>query len=104
VEESAVRFSGCHPEGDLLLLVGCHSDRSAAEWRNSAVFPNQHSSLDSKIKLRKGGKFSDPKKCPSTNHNSPAIHHNFTTKNHTEKPRFRKKTPAKTPFYHQEKN
>jgi hypothetical protein len=26
--------------------------------------------------------FSDAKKCPSTHHNSPAIHHNFTTKNH----------------------
>jgi hypothetical protein len=34
--------------------------------------------------------FSAPEKQPSKHHNSPVIHHNFTTKNHPETTRFLK--------------
>jgi hypothetical protein len=41
-----------------------------------------------KIKLKKLARFSDPKNCPSTHHDSPAIHHTFTTKTPREKRTF----------------
>jgi hypothetical protein len=81
-----------------------HPDRSAAEWRDLLfVWGSAHAmrcddvanlgELTNKIKLKKVACFSDPKKCLSTHHDSPAIHHNFTTK----KPR-KKRTFSQNPL------
>jgi hypothetical protein len=90
-------------------------DRSAAEWRDLLfVWASAHSmrcddvanlgELTNKNKVEKGGMFSDPKKYPSTHHDSPAIHHNFTTKKTTQKTHIFAKPPAKTPLHHAIKN
>jgi hypothetical protein len=40
--------------------------------------------------VEKVGRFLRPEKCPSTHHDSPPNHHNFTTKHHVKNARFRK--------------
>jgi len=42
-------------------------------------------------------KNSDLKKCPSTHHVSPAVHHNFTTKNHVKNTHFLENPLQKRP-------
>jgi hypothetical protein len=57
-----------------------------------------------KIKLKKLACFSDPKNCPSTHHDSPAIHHNFTTQKPRQKHTFSQNPLQKRTSTTQEKN
>jgi hypothetical protein len=70
--------------------AGTHPKRcdDVANFKDSTV------EINNKNKVEKVGVFSDPKKCPSIHHDLPAIHHNFTTKNHVKNALFGK-TPCK---------
>jgi hypothetical protein len=68
--------------------------------RQSRVPNRHHFHTSLKNKVQNSGINSDAKNHHPKHHNSPANHHNLTTKNHHENATSPQKPPAKTPLHH----